>query len=159
METSGWADLFRRTVAVHGGDFVMSGSRPSIAMEQDPRFSVAYRLQPSLQMLPRSTMIAPKTPIGSSSPGSIATGYRLTPGWTAVARRQYGCRQLCGSDEGIVNLADPGRPFSGPLGLSGQHNRRAKEFPYPSCGATGTTSIPRPLKLTMPTHRQPVRIP
>jgi hypothetical protein len=58
METSGWADLFRRTVAVHGGDFVMSGSRPSIAMEQDPRFSVAHRLQPSLQMLPRSTMIA-----------------------------------------------------------------------------------------------------
>jgi hypothetical protein len=58
METSGWADLFRRTVAVHGGDFVMSGSRPSIAMEQDPRFSVAHRLQPSLQMRPRSTMIS-----------------------------------------------------------------------------------------------------
>src|SRR4029077_19474489 len=41
----------------------------------------------------------PKTPIGSSSPGSIATVYRLTPDGTAVARRQYGCRQLCGANE------------------------------------------------------------
>ena len=53
METSRSTDLFERTVAVHAGDLVMSSSRPSIAMEQDPRFSVDHRLQPSLQMLPR----------------------------------------------------------------------------------------------------------
>ena len=51
--------------------------------------------------------------------------------------------------ERIVNLADPERLFPAPLGLSGQHNRRAKEFPDPSRRATDTTSIPRPLKLTM----------
>jgi hypothetical protein len=53
METSGSADLFGRAVAVHAGDLVMSSSRPSIAMEQDPHFSAAYRLRPSLRMLPR----------------------------------------------------------------------------------------------------------
>jgi hypothetical protein len=52
---------------------------------------------------------------------------------------------------GIVNLADPGRLLPAPLGLSGRHNRRAKEFPDPSCRATDTTSILRPLKLTMRT--------
>jgi hypothetical protein len=51
--------------------------------------------------------------------------------------------------KGIVNLADPERLFPAPLGLSGQHNRRAKEFADPSRRATDTTSIPRPLKLTM----------
>jgi glyoxylase-like metal-dependent hydrolase (beta-lactamase superfamily II) len=51
---------------------------------------------------------------------------------------------------GIVNLADPGRLFPAPLASAGQHNRRAKEFPDPSCRATDSTSIPRPLKLTMP---------
>ena len=53
METSGLADLFERTVAVHAGDLVMSSTRPSIAMEQDLHFSAAHRLRPSLWMLPR----------------------------------------------------------------------------------------------------------
>ena len=51
--------------------------------------------------------------------------------------------------QGIVNLADAERLFLAPLGLSGQHNRRAKEFPDPSRRATDTTSIPQPFKLTM----------
>ena len=60
---------------------------------------------------------------------------------------------------GIVNLADAERLLPAPLGLSGQHNRRAKEFPDQSCRATDTTSIPRLLKLTMraPGDRQGVR--
>ena len=33
---------------------------------------------------------------------------------------------------------------------AGQHDRRAREFPDPSCRATDTGSIPRPLKLTTP---------
>ena len=37
-----------------------------------------------------------------------------------------------------------------PLGSSGQHNRRANEFPDPSCRATDMTTMPRPLNLTMP---------
>ena len=59
----------------------------------------------------------------------------------------------------IVNLADPERLFPAPLGLSGQHNRRAREFPDPSRRATDTRSIPRPLKLTMraPGDRQGVK--
>jgi hypothetical protein len=55
---------------------------------------------------------------------------------------------------GIVNLADPERLLPAPLGLSGQHNRRAKEFPHPSCRATDTTSIPWADELTMPFRRR-----
>jgi hypothetical protein len=51
---------------------------------------------------------------------------------------------------GIVNLADAERLLPAPLGLSGRHNRREKVFPDPSRRATDTTSIPRLLKLTMP---------
>jgi hypothetical protein len=51
--------------------------------------------------------------------------------------------------DGIVKLTDRGHLFPAPLGLSGQHIRRAKEFPDPSWRATDTRSTPRPLKLTM----------
>jgi hypothetical protein len=50
---------------------------------------------------------------------------------------------------GHCQLNGPRAPFSDPLRFSGQHNRRAKEFPNPTRGATDTTRIPRPLKLTM----------
>jgi len=46
----------------------------------------------------------------------------------------------------IVNLAERGCLFRSPPGLTGQHNRQAKEFPNPSRHATDKTSIPRPLK-------------
>ena len=57
METSGSADLFERTVAVHAGDLVVSSSRSSIAMERVPDFSAAHRLRPSLGMLTRGRPI------------------------------------------------------------------------------------------------------
>jgi hypothetical protein len=41
METSGSADLFGCTVAVHAGDLIVSSSRSSIALERVPDFSAA----------------------------------------------------------------------------------------------------------------------
>ena len=57
METSGSADLFGCTVAVHAGDLVVSSPRSSIAMERVPDFSAAHRMRPSLRMLPRGRPI------------------------------------------------------------------------------------------------------
>ena len=57
MQTSGSADLFGCTVAVHAGDLVVSSPRSSIAMERVPDFSAAHRLRPSLRMLPRGRPI------------------------------------------------------------------------------------------------------
>jgi len=57
METSGSADLFGCTFAVHAGDLVVSSPRSSIAMERVPDFSAAHRLRPSLRMLPRGRPI------------------------------------------------------------------------------------------------------
>ena len=77
----------------------------------------------------------------------------------ALGDFEHGCvasrADLQASDVGtaerrIVNLTDSERLLPTPLGLSGQHNRRPKEFPHLSCRATDTTSIPRPLKLTTP---------
>jgi len=67
----------------------------------------------------------------------------------ATVTLRFPCYFSCRSAVGIVNLADAERLLPAPLGLSGQHNGLAKEFPDPSRRATDTTSIPWLLKLTM----------
>jgi hypothetical protein len=82
----------------------------------------------------------------------VGSGFPLlvTPGGGLNSRISNWVTAVFNAPEGIVKLTDRGRLFPAPLGLSGQHIRRAKEFPDPSWRATDTRSIPRPLKLTMP---------
>jgi hypothetical protein len=55
-------------------------------------------------------------------------------------------------EKGHCQLIGLRSPFPAPLGLSGGSTvgERAKEFPDPSYRTTDAPSIPRPLRLTMP---------
>ena len=68
------------TVAVHAGDLVMSSSRSSIAMQHDPIQRSSSVAALSSDATERSTMTATEDAYRLNSFGSMATGYRLTPG-------------------------------------------------------------------------------